>query len=198
MDLDSNLNMLFGIPVALMEVYISKKKYSSTVSPKTPSKDRGTIFILWLIILCAQISSIHCTRLGYGSKIILNKHVKYFVWIPFSISLFFIGLLLRIKSIDQLGKWFTTAIRTTDSQQLIDVGLYRKMRHPSYAGVLLYFFGLSLLLNNWLTFCITMIPISSVFYYRIHIEEQELKKHFGKRYEEYKQKVPYMIIPKVF
>ena len=108
------------------------------------------------------------------------------------------GHLLRQQSIKQLGKWFTTVIRTNESQPLIDIGWYSKMRHPSYTGVLMYFLGNTLLMNNWLGLVGIMIPISSVFFYRIYVEEQELEKHFGIKYREYRVKVPRMIIPKVF
>ena len=73
MDLDRFLYLIFGIPCALMEIYISKKKYSSSSSVKTPSKDRGTLILIWLIIACSQAFSVHYIRLGYGSKIIQNS-----------------------------------------------------------------------------------------------------------------------------
>jgi protein-S-isoprenylcysteine O-methyltransferase Ste14 len=198
MDLDLFLVYLFGIPCGLIEFYISMKKYSSSSSSKTPSKDRGTFIFIWLIILCSQVFSIHYIRLGYGSKIIENKFFKYYFWIPLNIILYLMGHLLRQQSIEQLGKWFTTVIRTDENQQLIDVGWYGKIRHPSYTGLFMYFLALSLILNNWLGLAGIMIPICSIFLYRIHVEEQELEKHFGIKYEEYRQKVPRMIIPKVF
>ena len=108
------------------------------------------------------------------------------------------GCLLRKQSIEQLGKWFTTAVRTDENQQIIDFGWYGMMRHPSYSGSLLYFLSLALLLNNWLGLFGIMIPISLVFLYRIYVEEHELQKHFGIKYEEYKRKVPSSLIPKIF
>ncbi|CAF4893413.1 unnamed protein product [Rotaria sp. Silwood1] len=133
MDLDSFLCLVLGIPCFLMEMYISKTKYSSSTSTKSPSKDRGTFIFIWLIIICSQALSISCVRLDYGSKIIANKSFIYFLWISFNISLYLMGILLRKQSIEQLGKWFTTVIRTDENQKLIDFGWYKKMRHPSYA-----------------------------------------------------------------
>ncbi|CAF2964829.1 unnamed protein product [Rotaria sp. Silwood2] len=198
MDLDGILYLLFCVPCCLMEIYISKVKYSSSTSSKTASNDRETFIFIWLIVTCSQVFSVSCARLGYGSKIIDKNSFIYYLWISFNIILYLMGVSLRKQSIEQLGEWFTTVIRTDDNQQLIDFGWYEKMRHPSYAGSLLYFLALALLLNNWLSLFIAMIPISLVFYYRIYIEEQVLKKHFGMKYEEYRQRVPHMIIPKVF
>ncbi len=196
MDLDMFLHFLFVIPCGFLEIYITIKKYSST--PKSQSKDRGTLIFIWLIVACSQAFSIHYIRLDYGSKIIENKSLKYFFWIPFNIILYLMGNLIRQQSIKQLGKWFTTAVRIDENQQLIHSGWYARVRHPSYAGLLIYFLALVLFLNNWFALIGMMIPISSVFFYRIHVEEQELEKHFGIKYEEYRQKVPGMIIPKLF
>jgi protein-S-isoprenylcysteine O-methyltransferase len=192
MDLDVFLYSLFAIPCALREFYISTKKYSSS------SKDRGTLRFIWFIILCSQMLSVHYIRLGYGIKIIENSSFKYFLWIPLNIILYFMGHFLRQQAIEQLGQWFTSNVRTDENQQLIDFGLYSKVRHPSYTGVLMYFLAVIFLLNNWLGVIGIMIPICLVFLYRIHVEEQELKKHFGIKYEQYKLKVPKRIIPKIF
>jgi len=197
MDLDRFLYLLFGIPCIFMEFYISKNKYSSS-SSKSLSKDRGTFIFIWLFIMCSQGFSAHYVRLGYGSKIIENKSLKYFFWIPLNIILYVMGHLLRQQAIEQLGQWFTTAVRTDKNQEIIDSGWYGIVRHPSYTGALMYFLALALLLNNWLSLFSTMIPICLVFFYRIYIEEHELGKHFGIQYEEYKQKVPNILIPKVF
>jgi protein-S-isoprenylcysteine O-methyltransferase Ste14 len=196
MDFDFYFYSLFAIPCGLLEIYISIKKYSST--PKAPSKDRGTLIFIWLIIGCSITFSTHYVRLGYGLKIIENKSLKYFFWIPFNIILYLMGHLLRQQAIEQLGKWFTTAVRTDENQQIIDSGWYRIIRHPSYTGALMYFLALALLLNNWLGLIGLMIPIISVFLYRIYVEEEELKKHFGIKYEEYRQKVPRILIPNIF
>lgn len=192
MDADIILYFLFGIPCGILEVYISIQKYAS------PKKDRGTLIFIWLIIACSQILCVHYIRLGYGLKIIDNQFLKYFIWIPFNIVLYLMGNFLRQQAIEQLGKWFTTVVRTDENHQLIDTGLYRYIRHPSYAGALMYFLALSLLLNNWLGVFGIMIPICLVFLYRIYVEEEELKNHFGIKYEKYKEKVPKMIIPKIF
>ena len=81
---------------------------------------------------------------------------------------------------------------------MIDFGWYGKMRHPSYTGVLVYFLALVLLLNNWLSLFATLLPIYFVFFYRIYIEEQELRKHFETRHDKYRQQVPYLIISNLF
>ena len=197
MDIDRALYLIFAIPCGLVELYISLKKYSST-QPKSSSKDSGTLAFIWIIITCSQVLTVHCIRQDYGAKILDNGSFKYFLWIPANICVYFLGHLLRQQAIQQLGTWFTTAVRTNRHQQLINSGWYAKMRHPSYTGVLMYFLAVTLLLNNWLGLVGILMPVVLVFLYRIHVEERALQEHFGQKYEDYRKKVPNMLLPTLF
>jgi protein-S-isoprenylcysteine O-methyltransferase len=197
MDVDLILYMIFAFPCAFIELYISTTKYSSS-SDKSLSNDRRTFESIWIVISMSQMFTIYCICQGYGMKIIDESQWKTFVWIPLSIGLYFLGHLLRKQAIEQLGVWFTTIVRTNKHQPLIDAGWYSRMRHPSYTGVLMYFLAITLLLNNWLGIVGIIVPVCFVFAYRIYIEEQVLRKHFGIKHEQYCDKVPNRIMPKIF
>ena len=47
---------------------------------------------------------------------------------------------------------------------------------------------LGLLMNNWLGIVGIVGPSILTFLYRIHVEEKELKAHFGSTYDEYRRK----------
>lgn len=192
MEVNAFLAASLGTFYGLNELYISIKKYSSS------SKDRGTFSFIWIVVIGSIVPTIRAVRKGYGLKLFDDPSCRYFLIIPIGVGLFLFGHFLRRQAIKQLGQWFTTAVRTDDQQQLIDVGWYSKMRHPSYTGSLLCFLGTSLLINNWLALFGVMLPISSVFFYRIYVEEQVLEKHFGSKYRDYRQRVPNKIIPKLF
>lgn len=197
MDIDRILYLIFAIPCGLMEFYISKTKFSSKTE-RSASKDRGSFTSLWLVIMSSQALTVYLIRQGLGTKIIPNGPFKNFVWIPTSVIIYLLGHRIRHQSIRQLGDWFTTIVRTTEEQELIQSGWYARMRHPSYTGCLMYFLGVSALLNNWLGFFGIMLPISLVFRYRVYVEEKALHHHFGRKYDEYRQKVPNMFFPKLF
>ena len=194
MDIDRFLFLLCSVPCGLIELLISKQKFSSSVE-NSASKDGGTLPSIWITIVCSQAVSGMYIRDGRGMKMIEDGLVKRFVWIPLSISLFVLGHLLRRQAIQQLGKWFTTAVRTNEQQQLITSGWYARMRHPSYTGVLMYFLGLTLLLNNWLAVLSIILPIYTVLFYRTYIEEKALEEHFGNEYRIYKRKVSNRYLP---
>jgi protein-S-isoprenylcysteine O-methyltransferase len=198
MDFDLMLYFIFVIPGFLIEMFHQLTKFSSSnTNRRSKSKDHGTFYLIWLIVMCSTGLSIHYVRLGYGWKICVSTYSRA-ISIPLSMCLFIAGRLIRQQAIQQLGKWFTMTICINDEQQLIESGWYGKMRHPSYTGILMIFFGLGLLMNNWLGLIGTVAPATLTFLYRIHVEEKESRPHFGSNYDNYAQRVPAKLIPYVF
>jgi len=82
------------------------------------------------------------------------------------------------------------------AQQLIKTDFYKYVRHPLYAGTLLFVWGiffLQPLLSNLISCaCITVYTIIG-----IHFEERKLVKEFGDSYVVYQSQTP-MLIPKLF
>jgi len=69
-----------------------------------------------------------------------------------------------VKASDGLRRfWFTT-----------EAPDYRFIRHPSYTGALMQFFGLGLGIGNWVSVGIIIVPIFSVLLWRMEIEEAAL------------------------
>jgi len=91
----------------------------------------------------------------------------------------------------------TVNVTIGEDHQLIQQGLYRYIRHPSYSGSLLSFFGLGMALGSWLSFLIIFFPILCSFLYRISVEEEALSNSFGSRYEDYRRKTR-RLIPLVY
>lgn len=78
--------------------------------------------------------------------------------------------------------------------KFVSDGIYSKMRHPQYSGILLLSFAF---LIQWPTL-ITLIlfPFLVVMYYRLaRREEKDVEKKYKKKYLEYKKRVP-MFVPR--
>ncbi|MEM3974714.1 MAG: DUF1295 domain-containing protein, partial [Ignisphaera sp.] len=84
---------------------------------------------------------------------------------------------------------------------IVDFWIYRYSRHPQYLGFILWSYGLLVFVSNkvyvrgafttppaliWLTS--TMLVVGAAL-----IEELEMKKKYGEKYEEYCGKTPFMI-----
>lgn len=95
------------------------------------------------------------------------------------------GMIVRFFAIRALGEYFTVNLGIDHGHKLINHGLYKYIRHPSYTGSLLSFFGFGLSLNNWISMLVVVIPVLLSFIYRIHIEEDLLRAEFGSAYEDY-------------
>jgi protein-S-isoprenylcysteine O-methyltransferase len=77
--------------------------------------------------------------------------------------------------------------------KVIDSGPYRFVRHPSYTGVLLAFFGVGLSLANYVSLFLLTVPITAVFLYRIRVEEAALTSGLGEPYRRYMDKTRRLI-----
>jgi protein-S-isoprenylcysteine O-methyltransferase Ste14 len=81
-------------------------------------------------------------------------------------------------------------------QKVVSSGPYRYVRHPMYAGMIFYLFGLPLLLGSWwglLWGC----GLLGLFSMRILIEEGTLKKGLP-GYTDYAAQVRYRLVPGVW
>ena len=96
-----------------------------------------------------------------------------------------IGIALRSTAIVQLGRFHTPNVAVRKDHQLKETGLYRFVRHPSYLGALIAFFGFSLALGNWLSMVVIMGIAPWLYLYRIHEEDAALLAAFGDEYRAY-------------
>lgn len=113
------------------------------------------------------------------------------------LALYLLGLALRWTAILQLKKEFTVDVSLSTNHQLKTDGMYSHLRHPSYTGLLLICFGLSLAMNSLLSLALITIPITLVLLYRIKIEETILINEFGDSYLDYKKRSR-RIIPGIY
>jgi protein-S-isoprenylcysteine O-methyltransferase len=95
------------------------------------------------------------------------------------------GIFLRSTAIAQLGRFHSPNVAIRDDHHLVDVGLYRFVRHPSYLGAIIAYIGFGLALGNWFSFAaLTVIP-TLAYVYRMHEEEAALAAAFGDDYSVY-------------
>lgn len=136
--------------------------------------------------------------------VLLALKVQTFAITSASVFLFWLGTLLmyagialRLYAITVLGRYFTTSVAVEASQQVVEDGPYRLIRHPSYTGLLIILLGFGLSLTNWLSLLVIMGCALIGFSYRIRVEEHVLKAQLGQRYQEYMRRTK-RLIPFVF
>ncbi|MDB5995231.1 MAG: isoprenylcysteine carboxyl methyltransferase [Pseudomonas sp.] len=98
--------------------------------------------------------------------------------------LFIIGGALRLWPVFVLGKRFSGLVAIQPGHRLVTDGIYRRLRNPSYLGMLVIAVGWALAFRSGvglLLAVLTVIPLIA----RIHSEEALLKAQFGSEYEAY-------------
>jgi protein-S-isoprenylcysteine O-methyltransferase Ste14 len=87
-------------------------------------------------------------------------------------------------------------IQKERGQKVIDTGPYALVRHPMYAGALLYLLGTPLVLGSWIG--LAVLPVIVVLLIaRIFIEESTLRSGLP-GYSEYMSRVRYRLVPGIW
>jgi len=130
----------------------------------------GSMLALWASIGLAfsTIAAMHSAALQATGLVIMG-----------------IGILVRTTAIAQLGRFHTPNVAIRADHQLKVTGLYRFVRHPSYLGALIAYFGFSLALGNWLSVVVIMGITPCLYLYRIHEEDAAMLAAFGDAYRAY-------------
>jgi protein-S-isoprenylcysteine O-methyltransferase Ste14 len=79
---------------------------------------------------------------------------------------------------------------------VVSSGPYRIVRHPLYAGVLIFFPATALLLGSWWGVA-AAIPFAVGLVARTALEDRELQRRLD-GYPDYARRVPYRLIPRVW
>jgi protein-S-isoprenylcysteine O-methyltransferase len=179
----------FSILYAFFEILMSLR-YRNNRSIKK-SGDRLSIWILYISI-----------TFGYWFSFIIGstKIGRIYPWNTFftiGFVLIFIGLIIRISSIFTLKKQFTYKVTTIENHQLIEIGLYKNIRHPGYLGQLIIFTGVATSVSNWISVILMLVPILAGYVYRITVEEKFMVNEIGQSYIEYKKRTN-RLIPMIY
>jgi protein-S-isoprenylcysteine O-methyltransferase len=113
------------------------------------------------------------------------------------VALFLGGIALRLWSMRTLRGAFSYDLKVTEGHALVRAGPYRIVRHPSYAGLLLWSAGFAL----WnpsvpglvLLVALTVQHVAA----RVRVEERMLEDHFGEAWREH-ARATWSVVPLVW
>jgi protein-S-isoprenylcysteine O-methyltransferase Ste14 len=108
-------------------------------------------------------------------------------WAPVVVgaAILLAGAAFRIWAIVILGRFFTLTVTMQPGHRIVEDGPYRRLRHPSYTGLLAALAGFGLALGNWLSLlALTVLPLVGVLL-RIRAEESALVRALGDGYRAY-------------
>lgn len=153
------------------------------------NEDRGSgaavlgSFYIWALVTWASLA------LTFGT-------LPWYAFYPGLVSAM-VGIGVRFWALAVLGRHFSVVVVTSADQTLVRTGPYRRVRHPSYTGVLLITAGVAALLLSGPGLLVGFLVVAAAFGYRIHVEEAALLSRFGREYAEYRRTtwrlVPYLV-----
>ncbi|KAA8494306.1 Cobalt-zinc-cadmium resistance protein CzcN [Porphyridium purpureum] len=112
-------------------------------------------------------------------------------------GLFISGAVLSGKALVDLGiPNLSLWPRPVSKGTLVTTGLYEKVRHPVYSGVLLVSLGNAAATHSAGSFALTA-ALAALFVKKIEVEEEFLKEKYPE-YSSYQISTPYKLIPKVW
>ena len=94
-----------------------------------------------------------------------------------------------------LGRGFTPYPKPLPAGKLIGAGPYRVVRHPVYAGGLLFFIGYSLYAS--VPALVATGALTGVWARKARVEERYLRERFPE-YEQYAERVRFRLVPFVY
>jgi protein-S-isoprenylcysteine O-methyltransferase len=107
------------------------------------------------------------------------------------------GAILRRHCFYALSTSFTGVVTVKEGQEVIQTGLYRFIRHPSYTGAFLMFAGVGVALESWLSVGILFLVHCYLYGRRVVAEEKALVQTLGSAYKDYmlrtKRFIPFVI-----
>jgi protein-S-isoprenylcysteine O-methyltransferase len=174
--------IFFAISEIALILFKRTKRTSSAIG------DKGSLRLLWFTI-----------GASIGVAVVLQWHPTAVFPISRSaveviaLCLLSGGLIIRWVSIVSLGKMFTVDVAIQEDHRLIQAGMYKFVRHPSYTGLLIEFLGLSVYFGTWICLAVVMVPIIGALLYRIHCEERLLAEEFGEVYQNYRARTKAII-----
>jgi protein-S-isoprenylcysteine O-methyltransferase Ste14 len=184
------LSLVGGSWLAKRDPALMRDRLSSPIQKNQPTADKYVVVAIIFTSLCALIVvALDAVRFGWSA---VPLWVQVIGEITLCLSLW---LSIRVFMENSFAAP-VVKIQKDREHSVISTGPYRYVRHPMYAGALLFFTGMSLLLGSWWGL-VPVVVLAFLFGIRIPIEEQALRAGLD-GYDIYAERVRHRLIPFVW
>lgn len=118
--------------------------------------------------------------------------MSWLAWLGIAIGLAAVALLWRIQY-----DWLRFFARPESQDQFIETGIYRFIRHPFYAVMLLLAIAQTLTLQNWIGGPAAIVTFLIVYVLRMPVDEQRAMELYGYSYLDYMDRTN-SLLPRLF
>lgn len=167
------------------EFWIGRKR----AADRGKAHDRGSLQILHVAIWGSILVAVWLSRSGYGR---FDESLRMPLF-RIGCGMMIAGMLFRWWAVRVLANYFTVDVAIRDDHKLIRNGPYRLLRHPSYTGSLITFYGFALALGSVWSLALIAVVVTAAFLWRIRVEERALVSAFPQDYPAYARETKRLI-----
>jgi protein-S-isoprenylcysteine O-methyltransferase Ste14 len=165
--------------VVIRGIYGSRVKNNEKAVSRADGLDRAVMVIVFMGCLLLPVVYLFTPWLAFA-----DYHLPAFVpW--FGAAVMVVALWLFWRSHADLGHNWSVTLELRKGHQLVKDGVYRSIRHPMYASILLFGLGQGLLLQNWLAGWSAFLAFALMYFVRTPREEHMMCEFFGQEYRDY-------------
>jgi len=159
---------LYLLSLAIRTSYELLKK-AGRVNPKNTM-----VFAVILVVMCLMWATWFAMCPLDPLRLALPEGVR---WVGLGVLIVGLGLsigaLVQLKGVENIN-------------HLVNTGLFSRIRHPMYAGFILWIFGWAIYHGALLSIIVGFVGIGNILYWR-RLEEAELELRYGENYRRYRK-----------
>lgn len=176
------------LTVAFLAVALSELRIGRTHPGAGSRRDGWTGPAVGLGLLVAYLGGAAVSILVPAT--VITGGAWWFFWTGLVVAA--AGQALRLRAVHELGASFTFVVQTVEGQSVVDTGLYRRIRHPSYTGALVCALGFTISYTNWIA-PLAVSGLAVAYVVRIPHEERVLADGLGEPYRQYMRRTKRLI-----
>lgn len=179
-----------AIGLSAVSEFLGRRQYRADPENRD---DRGSYRVLQVAVGVALFVGLGATY-ALDATAIRRPLVAFWA----GIGLILAGIVVRRLAMRSLDRHFSYRVSVRSDHEVVDSGLYRWVRHPSYTGGTLGYVGIGLALGDWIAVAALLLASAVGYGYRIRVEEAVLREQLGEAYERYAERTPYRLVPFVW
>jgi protein-S-isoprenylcysteine O-methyltransferase Ste14 len=165
--------------VSIRGRFAQRTKYNEKVLSRVDVLDRALVALVFIGSIILPALYLFTSWLAFADYQLPNV----ILWCGLVVMIFALWLFWRAHV--DLGLNWSITLEMRKEHELIERGVYRRIRHPMYSAIFLFAIAQAFLLQNWLAGWAGFVTFALLYLVRTPREEKMMREFFGEKYEDY-------------
>ncbi len=175
---------LFESMFFIKNIVLSKKLKGSVRGKNKEASISILLFTVTIVIAVSSLLSEYLNELFIPIPVLSNDYIIFI-----GMFLLSLNLIISLLALIQMRDSWRVGIKEDDKTELINGGIFRITRNPYFLSYIVLFLAYMLLVGNVLIIISSLISFLSI-HKMIMKEEKYLEASHGRKYLDYKKRVP--------